>query len=273
MASSTTSIAKVWVSEGVAAYGVDWSKVPKKEVVDSVLKLARDGKHPDQYGVFFAISAQTGLRVCEVAHLRCEDLMPGNHMKVTRRKKRVLRPTIIDVFPSLWSVMADWCKGRTGWMFPGASRPCVIHRAPQFTETHCPDCGRHLLRVDQIRKRCDRIALFANHLQEHGRTPDEVQEWVEFSMKGVTQPVCNGGHVHIRSVQMRWRLMLTEVGGYVPGRGIHSLRHNFGVEMYRATHDIVKVKQLLGHENVTTTQVYATAVDTKETLEKLDGTI
>lgn len=207
-------------------------------------------------------------------HLRCEDLLPDNHMRVTRRKKRVLHPVTIDVFPSIWKVMAAWCKGRKGWMFPGAAQPCVINRAPRFEETNCPDCGHQILRMDQMRKRYDRIQAFVSHLtQAHDRSPDEIQEWIEFSKKDCIQQVCNGGHLHIRTAQTRWRLVLTEAGGYVPGRGIHALRHNFGVELYKATHDIVKVKQLLGHENVTTTQVYATAVDTKETLEKLDGTI
>lgn len=63
MASSTTSIAKVWVSEGPQKYGLDWSKIPKKEEVESALSTVKSG-HPEQYQVLFAISAQTGLRIC-----------------------------------------------------------------------------------------------------------------------------------------------------------------------------------------------------------------
>lgn len=259
--------------QGSGTYGLDWAKIPSKEQVEATVLASKDG-HPKQYSIIFEVAKRTGLRVCEIAHLKCEDLMPGNHLKVTRRKKRVLKPTIIDVFPTLWAVLAEWCGGRTGWMFPGGSRPCIIHRRPKFEETHCPECPRQILRLDQVRKKCDRVTAFANHLTtEHNRTPDEVQEWIEFASKEVNQRVCDGGHLHIRSIQMRFRLVLNQAQAYVPHRGIHSLRHGYAIEMYKATKDLVKVKQLLGHENVTTTQVYAAAVDTAETLKNLDGVV
>lgn len=261
------------MNEGAATYGLDWSKIPNKDEVNGTLQASRAG-HPGQYPIIFQAASQTGLRVCEVAHLRCEDLLPGNHLKVTRRKKRILKQTIIDVFPSLWRALSEWCHGRKGWMFPGSASPCIIVRRPKFEETACPDCARQLLRLDQVRKKCDRVTNFANHLtQEHGRTPDEVQEWIDFSSKDVRQQVCDGGHLHIRSIQTRFRLAITQAGAYVHGRGIHSLRHGFAIEMYKATKDIVKVKQLLGHENVATTQVYAAAVDTADTLAALGGRI
>jgi len=256
--------------EGTATYGIDWSKIPSQAEVQHTVEVAKND-HPEMYHMAFHTAMMTGLRVSEIAHLKCEDLLPGSRLKVTRRKKRVLKPSIIDVFPSWAESMAAWIKDRKGWMFPGSCGPCIIHRRPKFEETHCPDCNRHLLRLDQVRKKCDRIQNFANHLtQEHERTPDEVAEWVEFASKEIHEPVCAGGHLHVRSLQSRFRLTITQAGAYVPGRGIHSLRHAFAVKLYADTKNIQTVRQLLGHESIVTTQAYATSVDVKEQLDKLD---
>lgn len=37
----------------------------------------------------------------------------------------------------------------------------------------------------------------------------------------------------------------------------HCLRHWYGTELYRATKDILLVRDLMGHESVATTQIYA----------------
>jgi len=257
--------------EGAATYGIDWSKVPTQEEVRRTVDVAKND-HPEKYHMAFHTAMMTGLRVAEIAHLKCDDLLPGNRLRYTPRKKRVLKQRIIDVFPSWAESMAAWIKDRRGWMFPGDAAPCIIHRMPKFEETHCPDCGRHLLRLDQVRKKCDRVQNFANHMtQEHSRTPDEVAEWVWFASKEIHEPFCDGGHIHVRSLQSRFRLAITQAGAYVPGRGIHSFRHAFAVDVYAKTKDIMTVKQLLGHENISTTTVYSTAVDVKEKLSKLDG--
>lgn len=259
--------------ESMGTYGLDWAKIPSKEQVDSTLEASKEG-HPPQYPIIVEIAKRTGLRVCEIVHLKCEDLMPGNRMRVTRRKKRILKPTFIDVFPTLWKTLSEWCKGRTGWMFPGGASPCIITRRPKFEETACPDCGRQLIRLDQCKKKCDRITAFASHLtSEHNRTPDEVQEWIDFASKVIEEKVCDGQHLHLRTIQTRFRTLLYQADAYVPHRGIHSLRHAYAIGMYKATKDIVKVKQLLGHESIETTQMYAAAVDTADTLKQLDGEI
>lgn len=256
--------------EGGSTYGIDWSKIPTYEEAKQTVEAAKTG-HPEHYHMAFHTAMMTGLRVSEISHLKCEDLLPGNRLRVTRRKKRVLKPSIIDVFPSWAESMAKWINGRKGWMFQGSSAPCIIHRQPKFEETHCPDCQKHVLRLDQVRKKCDRVQNFANHMtQEHNRTPDEVAEWVWFASKEVHERICDGGHIHVRSLQMRFRLAITQAGAYVPGRGIHSLRHEYAVRMYADTKNIQTVRQLLGHESVVTTQAYATSVDVKEQLNKLD---
>lgn len=235
-----------------------------------MLEVVRTGGHPAHYWPILNTVAQTGLRICETMHLKWSDLLPGNMMEMTPRKKQVLRREIRDLFPEFAAFLYEYGKGKTGWMWPGNAAPCVIHRRPTFEETNCPDCGRQLLRLDQIKKKCDRVAHFATHLQqEHGRTPDEVQEWIEYVSKEVHEQICEGGHLHARSVQTRFRLILERVGAYVRGRGIHSFRHLFAIQLWTATRDLMLVKQMLGHEQVTTTQIYATAVDSREKLQKM----
>ncbi len=43
----------------------------------------------------------------------------------------------------------------------------------------------------------------------------------------------------------------------VENHRFHDLRHTFAVRMYLLTNDIYKVKQLMGHNSVTTTEKYA----------------
>lgn len=262
------------VMAGATRFGINWAKIPTDQEEQRTLDEASSGNHPEQYGRIFNFVAQTGVRICEGIHAKWEHLLPGNMIEMVQRKKKVLKPVIRDLFPEFAAHLYEIGKGRKGWMFPGGAAPCVIVRRPRFEETHCPDCGRQLLRLDQVRKKCDRVTHFATHLQqERGRTPDEIAEWIEFASKEIREQICEGGHLHIRSVQMRFRLVLTQIGAYVRGRGIHSIRHLFAVQLWQRTRDLMLVKQMLGHEQVTTTQVYATAVNTREKLQELGSPI
>ncbi len=66
-----------------------------------------------------------------------------------------------------------------------------------------------------------------------------------------------------------WEYHATYVGQtiavYLRAEGInatcHQLRHSFATECYRQCRDLLQVKQLLGHSNVATTQVYVAVVD------------
>lgn len=258
---------------GPTRFGINWAKIPTDAEEQSALDESK-GDHPPQYYPIFFTAASTGLRICEIMHLKWEDLLPGNMLQVTRRKKRVLKPEIIDLFPEFAKFLYAYGKGKAGWMWPGLVRPCIIKRKPKFEETNCPDCNRQLLRLDQVRKKCDRVQAFAMHLTtEHNRTPDEVQEWVEFVSKEVHEQICEGGHLHVRSAQTRFRLILTKVGAYVKGRGVHAVRHAFAVQMWKKTRNLMLVKQLLGHEQVTTTQVYATCVDSREQMQSIGSAL
>lgn len=51
---------------------------------------------------------------------------------------------------------------------------------------------------------------------------------------------------------------------------IHSLRHSYGVELYRQHRDLELVRRALGHSDIKTTQVYMHAVDAEEKLAGMD---
>ena len=55
-----------------------------------------------------------------------------------------------------------------------------------------------------------------------------------------------------------------------PTMHMHTLRHSYATHVYEHTHDLNKVKDLLGHENIGTTAIYA-HVSTKEKKETIKG--
>ena len=81
-----------------------------------------------------------------------------------------------------------------------------------------------------------------------------------------TEQVCIGGHCSLRSIQRRWRLLITELGLYKYGRGIHSLRHTAITEIYRLTKDLRKAQVFAGHSSSKITEVYAHVLDLQESL-------
>lgn len=67
------------------------------------------------------------------------------------------------------------------------------------------------------------------------------------------------GHMLNRSIGRRIRHLL----GYQRGRHAHSLRHKFAVGALELNHDILALRDLLGHANVATTQIYTKASTTR----------
>ncbi len=53
-----------------------------------------------------------------------------------------------------------------------------------------------------------------------------------------------------------------------PNKGVHSLRHTYGVKLYNNCEDIHAVKTALGHKNYSSTQVYLDFVEGQKTMKK-----
>ncbi len=123
------------------AWTLPREKVLTRKEVKRVLDRALETEARDY--VFFATAANTGLRLCEVVHLRADDLQNGQ-LRVTRRKKRVLRPEIIDLVPGVWDLLSEWAQMFDEWLFPGLAGPCIIKRRNGTTEHACE--GGHISR-------------------------------------------------------------------------------------------------------------------------------
>lgn len=104
--------------------------------------LARASATDPMLYVFLAVGANTGLRLCEVLHLKAEDVIDGQ-LRVVRRKKKKLQAEMIDVTPALAAILKDWSQMYSdGWLFPGRVRPCVIRRSNGIKEQVCS--GGHM---------------------------------------------------------------------------------------------------------------------------------
>ena len=200
------------VTTNGATWQLDTTLVPTRDQMAKVLAIAKERNARDY--VFFAICSNTGLRLSEVAHIKAEDVLDGK-LRITRRKKRALQPSILDVSDALWPIISEWASSFDGYIFPGTARPCIIHR-----------------------------------------TRKDKAPWDE--------QVCPGGHVHVRTLQRAWAMVVAEAGLRKHGRGIHQTRHYFATEMYAATRDLRATQIALAHSSSSMTERYAHVVEFKE---------
>ncbi|MBX3018005.1 MAG: tyrosine-type recombinase/integrase [Bdellovibrionaceae bacterium] len=75
-----------------------------------------------------------------------------------------------------------------------------------------------------------------------------------------------GEAIKLRRADQIWRTYRT------CDKKLHSLRHTFGRELYRATRDILLVKYALGHASVSNTQIY-TEMDMEDDLSRALGAL
>lgn len=210
--------AKLQISPG-RIWHLDSRLVPTREEMLRILNIAKERNARDY--VFFAICSHTGFRLSEVAHLKASDV--GEHkIVVTRRKKKILQPTVVDVPDNLWPTLSEWAASFDGYLFPGTAKPCIIHR-----------------------------------------TKKDKAPWDE--------QVCSGGHVHVRTLQRAWAMIVAEAGLRKHGRGIHQTRHYFATQFYTATRDLRATQEALAHSNLEMTARYAHIVDMKEKVNSVPG--
>lgn len=154
-------------------------------------------------------------------------------------------------------------------------------RVPRHTPRPCPDAplARALHDADQdellmvmlaatMGLRCGEIAAVhgddvqGGWLLVHGKGGRErlvpVHPAVAPALAGLAGwafPSPRGGHVTPQRVGRRLSLLLG------PGWTAHTLRHRAATQAYQGTHDLLAVRDLLGHASVSTTQQYTASGD------------
>lgn len=128
---------------------LDTRLVPNREEMARILAVAKEFNARTY--VFLAICSHTGLRLCEVMHIKSSDVA-DNKLCVTRRKKRVLQESIIEVPNSLWPLLKEWSDSYDDYLFPGNAKPCVIRRSKKgvkLADEYACQGGHTSLRVIQ----------------------------------------------------------------------------------------------------------------------------
>lgn len=137
----------------MAISGAEWNLatelVPNRAEMSRVLEMTK--AHSKRNYVIFALCSHTGLRISEAMHIKTTDLVNGK-MRVTRRKKRVLQPSSVEVSGAIWKVLTEWAQQFDGYLFPGNSEACVIkHRGKKAGQITNVCAGGHLhLRTAQV---------------------------------------------------------------------------------------------------------------------------
>ncbi len=76
-----------------------------------------------------------------------------------------------------------------------------------------------------------------------------------------------------QAIQQVVKKYLKQLNLYSPGKAVHSLRHSYAIEIYRAEKDLLAVKRQLGHSSLQSTQIYAdvTSEDVQRQIKGLWG--
>lgn len=151
-------------ASGPTSWSLPAEKIITEHELGLILQAARKKSERDY--VFFAIAANTGLRLCEVGHLMVDDLRADGRLCVTRRKKKILRPELIETRADVVTLMRNWIGSRDmGYMFPGRAKECFIERSNGVREQVC--IGGHASLRDVQRK--FKEALMRCGLEAYGR--------------------------------------------------------------------------------------------------------
>ena len=111
-------------SKGI--WHLDTRLILSRDEMSRILGIAKE-RSARTY-VFLAICCHLGFRLCEVGHIKSSDIEEGK-VVVTRRKKRHLQETVVDVPDSLWPLLKEWSDSYDGYIFPGNAAPCIIKRS------------------------------------------------------------------------------------------------------------------------------------------------
>jgi len=166
------------------------------------------------------LMANCGLRVSEVAKLRPGDInLTERKLKVVNGKYGVDREIPFKTYDSLVDILKEWKKRKP--------------RSDYFFST-----------VRDNRAGADYSKSIT---KKNGKT----KEWtIKFDSN-------KGSQLSVRTIQ-------SMISNYAKRAGIdktvtpHTLRHTFATDYYRKTKDLEALRKVLGHADISTTQIYVT---------------
>ncbi len=131
-------------------------------------------------------------------------------------------------------------------------------RVSELVRLKCCDIHRKegLIYISVSKNRCDRYAVLSKkafyllamyiHLCYCEAKPDD---WLFPGSR-------EGTHINTQTVRNIFNRQVEVLGLADKGYVLHSLRHAFGLHLYERTHDLILVKEAMGHKSVTSSEVY-----------------
>jgi len=120
------------------------------------------------------------------------------------------------------------------------------------------DLSQKILTIKNGKGRKARTTILSHKVIE------ELEQYIK--QYGITKWVFTGAdpadHLHIRSAQYIFKDALKK-SGIEKTASIHSLRHSFATHLLESGYDIVRIRDLLGHSSVRTTERYLQVAITK----------
>lgn len=236
---------------------LDW-KLTKAKILDrkSVAKLlALVHKQSLHDYTFLAIAGNLAFRLTEVVHLKVAGVN-GDEIIVQRAKKRTLVDDPMPLVPAVAKLLVAWVKTLPAgslWLFPGNTGTHDITRTPKAKTVVVGTCPGG--------KGCKHGVGVAHDITNTTKATK------------IVIGRCPGGHICRREIQSRWRGYLETLGLYVPGRGIHSLRHYAVTEFYTRHRDLRATQEFVKHSSSAITENYAHVVDMKEKINDVEPTL
>lgn len=173
------------------------------------------------------IMANLGLRVSEVVNLRPRDInLTERKVRVVNGKGGVDREIPFKTYEGLIAILKEWKerKPKSDYFF------CTVRDNK---------AGGNYTKTAELKDK--------RKIKKYGKQ----RKW------NITYNSNRGSKLSVRTIQNMIK-RYTLKAGIDKNISAHSFRHTFGTDYYRKTKDLAGLRKLLGHADISTTQIYVT---------------